>query len=41
MTTWALEKMETADFGDRRLDERLGILLGKLGDHPQLSIPAA
>ena len=41
MTTWAREEMETADLGDRRLDERLATLLGQLGDHPQLSIPAA
>ena len=37
MTTWARDEMETADLGDRRLDERLGVLLGQLGDHPQLS----
>jgi hypothetical protein len=41
MTTWAQDEMETADLGDRRLDERLAILLGQLGDHPQLSIPNA
>ena len=41
MTTWAQDEMETADLGDLRLDERLAILLGQLGDHPQLSIPNA
>ena len=41
MTTWAQDEMDTADLGDLRLDERLAILLGQLGDHPQLSIPNA
>ena len=41
MTTWAREEMETANLGGRRLDERLAILLGQFGDHPQLSIPNA
>lgn len=38
---WALEESATADIGDKRLDERMAILLSALGDRPNLSIPAA
>lgn len=41
MNGWAREEMATADLGDRRLDERLALVLERLGSHPRLSIPAA
>ncbi len=41
MSTWAEDEVQTADLKDRRLNKRLGLLLGQLGEHPQLSIPAA
>lgn len=41
MSDWAREETRTADLGDRRLNKRLGIVLGQLGEHPQPSIPAA
>lgn len=41
MSTWAEDEVQTADLEDRRLNKRLALLLGQLGEHPQLSIPAA
>lgn len=41
ITAWAKEEMLTAHFGDERLDERGVLLLSALGNHPNLSIPAA
>jgi hypothetical protein len=41
MTNWAYDEMATADLGDRRLDARLAKLLERIGQHPQVSIPAA
>jgi hypothetical protein len=41
MNDWAHEEVKSADLGDQRLNERLAKLLGQLGHHPQLSIPAA
>lgn len=41
MSTWAEDEVQTADLEDRRLNKRLALLLGQLGAHPQLSIPAA
>jgi hypothetical protein len=41
MKNWAEEEMETADFGDERLNSRVAVVLGKLGQKPQESIPAA
>jgi hypothetical protein len=38
---WAEEEIAEADFGDKRLDDRVAILLSELGDRPNLSIPAA
>ncbi|MBF0219813.1 MAG: IS4 family transposase [Gammaproteobacteria bacterium] len=41
MKSWAAAEMETADFGDERLNSRVVLLLEKLGQKPQISIPAA
>ena len=41
MSIWAYEEVITSDLGDHRLDVRLATLLDQLGQHPQLSIPAA
>src|SRR4029450_3016919 len=38
---WAMEEMMTVDLGDERLDDRATILMSSLGNHPNLSIPAA
>jgi hypothetical protein len=38
---WAVEEMDAADFGDARLDVRAALLLSRLGNRPNLSIPAA
>lgn len=38
---WAEEEAALADFGDKRLDDRLVTLLSDLGSRPNLSIPAA
>jgi Transposase DNA-binding/Transposase Tn5 dimerisation domain/Transposase DDE domain len=38
---WAEEEAALADFGDKRLDDRLVTLLSTLGSRPNLSIPAA
>jgi hypothetical protein len=38
---WAMEETATADFGDERLDARMGVMLSALGGRPNLSIPAA
>ena len=35
------EEVEGADFGDKRLDRRLGLIVEELGANPNLSIPAA
>lgn len=40
-SAWAEEEAASMDLGDERLDERATILLSALGNHPQLSIPAA
>jgi hypothetical protein len=37
----AVAEIAGADFGDKRLDARVAILLSTLGDRPILSIPAA
>jgi hypothetical protein len=36
-----LDEVQGADFGDKRLDRRLGRLIEELGANPNLSIPAA
>lgn len=41
MNHWAYDEVRTADLGDQRLDHRLAQVLAQLGQHPQLSIPAA
>jgi len=41
MNNWAREEMATADLGDRRLNKRSAKVLEQLGQHPQVSIPAA
>jgi len=38
---WAKEETAGVDLGDKRLDERIAILLSDLGSRPALSIPAA
>lgn len=41
MAPWAIEEMKTADLNDKRLNERLTILLSQLGGRPTASIPEA
>jgi hypothetical protein len=38
---WAKEETAGVNLGDKRLDERIAILLSELGNRPALSIPAA
>ncbi|HFE6604810.1 IS4 family transposase [Legionella pneumophila] len=39
--SWAAGEMKTINLGDKRLNERLLSLFDKLGNSPNLSIPAA
>jgi hypothetical protein len=41
LAPWAVEEMKTADLNDKRLNNRLTIVLSQLGAHPTASIPAA
>ena len=41
MQAWIAAELENADLGDRRLNARFGILLDRLSQRPNLSIPAA
>jgi len=41
MQAWIASEAATADFGDKRLNERFGIVLDQLSEKPSLSIPAA
>ena len=41
MMSWATKEMNGVDLGDKRLNERLLTLFDKLGNAPNLSIPAA
>lgn len=41
MADWALEEVRHVELGDRRLNRRMMMLLNRLSDNPQLSIPAA
>jgi hypothetical protein len=41
LAPWAMDEAARADFGDRRLNKRMAALLSELGNHPNLSIPAA
>ena len=38
---WAAAEASSADFGDKRLDVRMSQMLSALGNHPNISIPAA
>jgi len=38
---WVAEETSSADLGDERLDRRLGLILRRLADQPEKSIPAA
>jgi len=41
MEAWVTQETAAADLGDARLNQRLGIVLNRLGDKPSISIPAA
>lgn len=41
LAPWAIEEMKTAKLNDKRLNERLNVLLSALGERPTASIPAA
>jgi hypothetical protein len=41
ISPWASDEMSSADLGDERLDRRAQLLLSRLGNRPNLSIPAA
>ena len=41
LAPWASEEMKTADLPDKRLNERLAIVLSQLAGQPTASIPAA
>lgn len=41
LASWVSEEMKSVDLGDKRLNERMGQILGQLGGHPTTSIPAA
>lgn len=41
MREWVEDEMSGCDLGDERLDRRAAVLLERLADQPQLSIPAA
>jgi hypothetical protein len=41
VAAWAEQEVESVDLGDERLDARMAVLLSDLGNHPNLSIPAA
>lgn len=38
---WPVQEMMTANFGDERLNRRLALVLGRLADRPQGSVPSA
>ena len=38
---WPAQEMLTANFGDERLNHRAALLLGRLADRPEASVPAA
>jgi hypothetical protein len=38
---WVAQEISAADLGDERLDRRLGLILRRLADQPEKSIPAA
>ncbi len=41
LAPWALEEMECVDLADKRLDNRVALILSALGGGPAASIPAA
>ena len=41
LAPWASEEMKTADLTDKRLNERLAMVLSQLAGQPTASIPAA
>lgn len=41
LAPWVIEEMKTIDLNDKRLDERLQIVLSQLAERPAASIPAA
>jgi hypothetical protein len=41
LTPWVMDEMKTAELPDKRLNERLAIVLSQLAAYPNLSIPAA
>ncbi len=41
MVVSLLDEVQGAEFGDKRLDRRLGTIIEELGANPNLSVPAA
>lgn len=41
LAPWVIEEMEAADLNDKRLNDRLNVVLSALGERPTASIPAA
>jgi hypothetical protein len=41
LAPWVIEEMKTAKLNDKRLNERLRVVLSQLAEHPTASIPAA
>lgn len=41
LAPWVMDEMKTAELSDKRLNERLTIVLSQLASYPNLSIPAA
>jgi hypothetical protein len=41
LAPWVIEEMKTANLPDKRLNERLAIVLSQLAGQPTASIPAA
>lgn len=41
LSPWVLEEMKDVDLNDKRLNQRLRLILDQLGGHPTASIPAA
>jgi len=41
LAAWVVDEMKTADLNDKRITDRLMVVLSQLGERPTLSIPAA
>ena len=41
LAPWVIDEMKTAELNDKRLDDRLRVVLSQLAAHPTASIPAA